>query len=73
MRELLRTNNVVLLSLVEATLRSAGIGCFVADTNVSVVDGSIGIFPRRVLVAGDEWVTARDTLIAVGVDPGDLA
>ncbi len=73
MRELLRTNDVVLLSLVEATLRGAQIGCFVADRNVSVVDGSIGIFPRRVLVADEDWPAARDALIAAGVDPSDIS
>lgn len=72
MRELLRTNDVVLLSLVEATLSEAQIGCFVADRNVSVVDGSIGIFPRRVLVIDDEWTSAREALIAAGVDPSEL-
>ena len=72
MRELLRTNDVVLLSVVEATLNEAGIGCFVADRNVSVVEGSIGIFQRRVLVVDDEWTTARDALIAAGIDASDL-
>ena len=38
----------------------------VADRNVSVVEGSIGIFQRRVLVSDDEWTTARDALIAAG-------
>ena len=73
MRELLRTNDVVLLSVVEATLAEAGIGCFVADRNVSVVDGSIGIFPRRVLVIDDEWASAREAVIAAGVDASDLS
>lgn len=73
MRELLRTNDVVLLSLTEAVLAQARIGCFVADRNVSVVDGSLGIFPRRVLVAEEDLVVARQELIAAGVDPADLS
>lgn len=73
MRELLRTNDVVLLSLTEAVLAEARIGCFVADRNVSVVDGSIGIFPRRVLVADDDLAAARQELITAGVDPSELS
>lgn len=72
MRDLLRTNDVVLLSVVEATLSEAGIGFYVADRNVSVVEGSLGIFPRRVLVVDDDWAPARAALIAAGVDASDL-
>ena len=50
MEELLRTNDVVLISFVEALLRDAGIDHFVADQNMSVIEGSLGILPRRVLV-----------------------
>ncbi len=47
MKELLRTNDAVVISFVESLLRDAGIGCLVADQNMSVLDGSIGILPRR--------------------------
>jgi Putative prokaryotic signal transducing protein len=50
MIELLRTNDAVLISYVEALLRDSGIEHFVADQNMSILDGSIGILPRRVLV-----------------------
>jgi Putative prokaryotic signal transducing protein len=50
MIELLRTNDAVLISYVEALLRDSGIDHFVADQNMSILDGSIGIMPRRVLV-----------------------
>lgn len=59
MIELLRTNDVVLLSLVEAILAEARIGYFVADGFASVVDGSLGIIPRRVLVQEDDIIPAR--------------
>lgn len=49
-RELIRTNDRVLISFVEALLREAGIAVVVADTNMSVLEGMIGIFPQRVLV-----------------------
>jgi hypothetical protein len=58
MRELLRTNDVVLLSFAEALLRDAGIMPLVADTAVSAMEGSIGILPRRMLVADDDIVAA---------------
>lgn len=59
MVELLRSNDVVLISFVEALLRDAGIIHFIADQNMSILDGSIGILPRRVMVDGDRENEAR--------------
>jgi Putative prokaryotic signal transducing protein len=59
MVELLRSNDVVLISFVEALLRDAGITHFVADQNMSILDGSIGILPRRVLIDADREDEAR--------------
>jgi len=50
LRQLLRTNDPVLVSFVEALLRSEGIEHAVLDTNMSVLDGSLGILPRRIVV-----------------------
>lgn len=50
MIEILRTNDAVLISFIEALMRDAGIRCEVLDRNVSIVEGSIGIFPRRIAV-----------------------
>lgn len=66
MRELLRTNDAVLLSAVEALLKSAHIDHFAADRNMSVMEGSIGIFPRRILVGEDEFEAARRILVDAG-------
>ena len=63
MAELLRTNDPVLLSFVENLLGQAGIGHFVADRHVSLMEGSIGAFPRRVLVADEDLTAARQLLI----------
>jgi len=49
-KEILRTNDVVLVSAVEALLEGAHIPYLVLDRNMSVLEGSIGILPRRVLV-----------------------
>ena len=59
MVELLRSNDVVLISFVEALLRDAGITHFVADQNMSILDGSIGILPRRVMIDADREDEAR--------------
>ncbi len=55
MAELLRTTDIVLLSYVNSLLSDAGIAALVADVHVSSVEGSIGAFPRRVLIAAEDW------------------
>ena len=67
MKELVRTNDAVVISFVESLLRDAGIGCFVADQNMSVLDGSIGVLPRRVMVVDDEFEAARRVLADAGI------
>ena len=62
MKELLRTNDPVLLSYVSALLEEGDIGFIVADTNMSVLEGSIGILPRRVLVESERLAQARNLL-----------
>lgn len=67
MIELLRTNDAVLISFVEALLRDADVTFFVADGNMSVVEGSLGILPRRVMVADDDIEAARGLLADAGI------
>lgn len=67
MIELMRTNDAVILSFVESLLRDAGIECLVADRNMSVLDGSIGVLPRRVLVPEDDLAPARRLLTDAGI------
>jgi len=67
MEELLRTNDIVLISFVEALLRDAGIDHLVVDQNMSVVEGSLGVLPRRILVASGAVDTARRLLDDAGV------
>jgi len=68
MIELLRTNDAVLISFAEALLRDAGIGFFVADNNMSVIEGSIGILPRRVMVAEADADEARRLFADAGIE-----
>jgi hypothetical protein len=65
-RELVRTNDAVVISAIEALLKGADIGHMVVDQNMSVLEGSIGIFPRRILVGDDEFDAARKLLTAAG-------
>ncbi len=67
MKELIRTNDAVIISFVESLLKDAGIGCFVADQNMSVLDGSIGVLPRRVLVVDEDVQAARRILADAGI------
>lgn len=67
MIELVRTNDPVVISFVEALMRDAGIHCLVADQNMSVMDGSLGILPRRILVETDRADEARRILTDAGI------
>jgi hypothetical protein len=67
LRELVRTNDAVLVSAVGALLDGAKIKHLVFDQNMSVLEGSIGILPRRVLVAEDDVAAARRLLTDAGL------
>ena len=64
MRELFRTNDVVRLSWAQVRLRDAGIDSLVLDQHTSLVEGSIGAIPRRLVVAEHDWRRARDVIAA---------
>jgi hypothetical protein len=65
--ELLRTNDAVLISAIEALLSGARIAHVVVDQNISVLEGSIGAFPRRILVGADQLDAARRLLTDAGL------
>lgn len=67
MREILRTNDPVLLSAVEALLRGAGLLPLILDQNMSVLEGSLGFLQRRLVVADDEEQIARQILHEAGL------
>ena len=67
MFELIRTNDAVILSFVQSLLRDAGIDCLVADQNMSVLDGSIGVLPRRILVPENDAEEAKALLLDAGI------
>ena len=67
MRELVRTNDIVLVSAIGALLDGAHIEHFVADQNMSIIEGSLGILPRRILVHDDDVKAARQLLADAGL------
>ncbi len=67
MIEIVRTNDLVLISVIEMLFDGAEIGFFVADRNMSSVEGSLGFMPRRILVDSDDIFRARKLLTEAGL------
>ena len=67
MLEIVRTNDLVVISLIETLLDEASVAFFVADSHMSAVEGSLGFLPRRILVADDELARARRLLTDAGL------
>ena len=67
MREIVRTNDPVLITAIQALLQGANIEHAVFDQNMSVLEGSIGMLPRRVMVADDQADAARRLLTDAGL------
>ena len=67
MFELVRTNDAVLVSAIGALLDGASIPHVVLDQNMSVLEGSLGILPRRILVAEEYARSARRLLTEAGL------
>ena len=68
MKDLIRTNNPALISYVEALLKQLDITYFIADQAISSAEGSIGMFPKRILVAPEHFEKARELLIDAGLE-----
>lgn len=62
MEELLRSNDPVYLSFVRHLLTEEGIGFLQLDDHMSALEGSIGVLPRRILVARDDLARAKLTI-----------
>ncbi|HYW62721.1 MAG TPA: DUF2007 domain-containing protein [Bradyrhizobium sp.] len=67
MRELVRTNDIVLVSAIGALLDGAHIHHMVLDQNMSVIEGSLGVLPRRILVHEEDHREARQVLSDAGL------
>jgi putative signal transducing protein len=67
LRELVRTNDLVLISAVGALLDGANIHHVVLDQNMSIVEGSLGLLQRRILVDDEDNRAARQLLTDAGL------
>ena len=70
MKELLRTNDTVRLSWLQALLAGAGIEAIILDTHTSIVEGSIGAIPRRLMVEDEDHRRAQAVLAEAGEAAG---
>ena len=67
MVEILRTNDLVLITVVEAILKAEGIAFFVADQHMAAAEGSLGFLPRRILVDARAAGRARRLIAEAGL------
>ncbi|UXN07103.1 putative signal transducing protein [Bartonella sp. HY761] len=63
MIEIIRTNDAVIISVIEVLLKEAGIYYMVTDTHMSVLEGSLGFLQKRILVESDQVQEARKLII----------
>lgn len=70
MKELLRSTDPTIMAFASALLEGEDIDCFQLDVNMSILEGGIGIFPRRLMVHPDDYddalVVMRDNEIPLG-------
>ncbi|MEM6477493.1 MAG: DUF2007 domain-containing protein [Pseudomonadota bacterium] len=70
MRELLRSNDPTVIAFAQALLQGEDIAVFTMDANMSVLEGSIGILPRRLMVADRDFFMAQAVLRDNDIDLG---
>lgn len=68
MKELLRTNDPTTIAFVSALLEAEGIAAFQMDVHMSVLEGSLGILPRRMMVLDQDLFMARSVLRDHGIE-----
>ncbi|NVK14143.1 MAG: DUF2007 domain-containing protein [Rhodobacteraceae bacterium] len=70
MKELLRSTDPTIMAFASALLEGEDIDCFQMDVNMSILEGGIGIFPRRLMVHEDDYddalIVMRDNEIPLG-------
>lgn len=59
MKELFRSNDMVLISYLEHRLREENIETLILDSHMSIMEGSLGVLPRRMMVAEEDLVRAK--------------
>ncbi len=63
MKELLRTNDITVIAYANAILNGSGIDLFELDVNTSILEGSIGILPRRLMVREADLSVAQSLML----------
>ena len=67
MVEILRTNDLVLITVIGSILKAERVAYFIADQNMAAVEGSLGFLPRRILVDSEEKERARRLIAEAGL------
>ncbi|MBU2891480.1 MULTISPECIES: DUF2007 domain-containing protein [Celeribacter] len=62
MKQLLRTTDPTQIIYAKALLSGEDIDCFEMDVHMSILEGGIGILPRRLMVRDDDLPQARRIL-----------
>lgn len=68
MQELMATNNIVTISFVESLLSEANIDFLILDQNMSILEGSLGIIPKRIMVTDVSLLAAKQLLQDAGLE-----
>ena len=71
MKHLLSTTDPTIVAFAKALLQGEGINCFEMDVNMSILEGGICVFPRRLMVADDDLQDAQRTLLDNGIELND--
>ncbi|MEP1229327.1 MAG: DUF2007 domain-containing protein [Litorimonas sp.] len=64
----MKTVNPATLNFAEAVLKEASIDYFVLDANASIIEGSVGAIPRRLMVIDEDGAAARRALSMAGLE-----
>lgn len=70
MKELLRTSNPTVIAYAQAMLQGEGIETFEVDVHMSILEGSLGILPRRLFVRDADLFLARTVMRDNDIDMG---
>ena len=62
MKELMRTNDPTAIAFAKVLLEGEDIDCFEMDVHMSVLEGSIGVLPRRLMVRDEDFFLASRAL-----------
>ncbi len=71
MKELLRTTDPTVIAFATVLLEGEGIAAFPLDVHMSILDGSLGILPQRLMVSDRDHFRAnailRDNDVPTGI------